>query len=115
MQSKELYKENLEVTIRREIREIIRSVNEWAEQLEIHRKNLDLARQTYQISQMRFKNGDISNQDLTIEQERLATIQLEYLDAFIGYQLSVNNLKRKTMWNFENNKSYVISHHPAQL
>jgi outer membrane protein TolC len=109
LQSKELYKENQEVTIRREVREIIRSVNESSEQLTIHQKNLDLARQTYKISQMRFENGDISNQDLTIEQERLATIQLDYLDAFIGYQLSVNNLKRKTMWDFENNKSYVVS------
>jgi outer membrane protein len=108
LQSKELFKENQEVTIRREVREIIRSVNESSEQLNIHQKNLDLARQTYKISQMRFENGDISNQDLTIEQERLATIQLDYLDAFIGYQLSVNNLKRKTMWDFENNKSYVV-------
>jgi outer membrane protein len=109
LQSKELAKENLEVTIRREVREIIRSVNESSEQLIIHQKNLDLARQTYKISQMRFENGDISNQDLTIEQERLATIQLDYLDAFIGYQLSVNNLKRKTMWDFDKNTSYVVS------
>ncbi len=108
LQSRELYKEDQEITIRREVREIIRSVNESAEQLTIHQKNLDLARQSYQISQMRFGNGDISNQELTIEQERLATIQLAYLDAFIGYQLSVNNLKRKTMWDFENNKSYVV-------
>lgn len=108
LQSKELYKENQEITIRREVREIIRSVNESSEQLNIHQKNLDLARQTYRISQIRFENGDISNQDLTIEQERLATIQLDYLDAFIGYQLSVNDLKRKTMWDFENNKSYVV-------
>jgi outer membrane protein TolC len=108
LQSKELFKENQEVTIRREVREIIRSVTESSEQLNIHQKNLDLARQTYRISQMRFENGDISNQDLTIEQERLATIQLDYLDAFIGYQLSVNNLKRKTMWDFENNRSYLV-------
>jgi outer membrane protein len=112
LQSKELYKENQEVTIRREVREIIRSVKESSEQLNIHQKNLDLARQTYHISQMRFEKGDISNQDLTIEQERLATIQLEYLDSFIGYQLSVNNLKRKTMWDFENNKSYVVQQQP---
>jgi outer membrane protein len=108
LQSIELYKEDQKITIRREVRENIRSVNEFSEQLNIHQKNLDLARQTYQISQIRFENGDISNQDLTIEQERLATIQLDYLDAFIGYQLSVNNLKRKTMWDFENNKSYVV-------
>ncbi len=109
LQSKELYKQDLEITIRRGVREIIRSVSESAEQLAIHQKNLELARQTYQISQKRFENGDISNQELTIEQERLATIQLAYLDAFIGYQLSVNDLKRKTMWDFENNRSYLVS------
>jgi len=108
LQSKELYKEDQEVTIRREVREIIRSVTESSEQLNIHQKNLDLARQTYKINQIRFENGDISNQDLTREQEILATIQLDYLNAFIGYQLSINNLKRKTMWDFENNKSYVV-------
>jgi outer membrane protein TolC len=108
LRSKEFQKEDLEVTIRREVREIIRSVSESIEQLRIHQKNLDLARQTYQISQIRFENGDISNQDLTIEQERLATIQLDYLDSFIGYQLAINDLKRKTMWDFENNKSYLV-------
>jgi outer membrane protein len=108
LQSKELFKEDQEQTIRREVREIIRSVNESAEQLEIHRQNLELARQSYHISQIRFENGDISNQELTIEQERLATIQLEYLDAYINYQLALNDLKRKTMWDFENNKSYIV-------
>jgi outer membrane protein TolC len=109
LESKELYKEDQEITIRREVREIIRSVSESAEQLEIHRKNMDLARQAYRIRQMRFENGDISNQELTIEQEKLASIQLDYLDAFIDYQLSVNDLKRKTMWDFEHNKSYIVT------
>jgi hypothetical protein len=44
-----------------------------------------------------------------MEQERLATIQLEYLDAFIQYQLATNDLKRKTMWDFENNRSYLVT------
>jgi len=109
LQSKELFKEDQEMTIRVEVREIIRSVNESAEQLNIHRQNLDLARQSFHISQMRFENGDISNQELTVEQERLSTIQLEYLDAFINYQLAVNDLKRKTMWDFENDRSYAVT------
>jgi outer membrane protein len=109
LQSKELFKEDQETTIRREVREIIRSVNESSEQLDIHRQNLELAHQSFHISQMRFENGDISNQELTMEQERLATIQLEYLDAFIGYQLAINDLKRKTMWDFEKDKGYVVS------
>jgi outer membrane protein len=57
---------------------------------------------------MRFENGDISNQELSVEREALAGIQLEYLNAFITYQLAVNNLKRKTIWDFENNRSYLV-------
>jgi outer membrane protein len=109
LQSRELFKEDQEMSIRVEVREIIRSVNESAEQLDIHRQNMELARQSFHISQMRFENGDISNQELTMEQERLATIQLEYLDAFINYQLASNDLKRKTMWDFEKDRSYVVS------
>jgi outer membrane protein TolC len=114
LQSRELYKEDQEITIRREVREIIRSVIESSEQLEIHRQNLNLARQSFIISQIRFENGDISNQELTMEQERLATIQLEYLDAFINYQLAANDLKRKTMWDFENDKSYLVTRDEGQ-
>ena len=44
-----------------------------------------------------------------MEQERLAETQLQYLNAFITYQLSVNDLKRKTLWDFKNNRSYLIN------
>ena len=108
LQIKEQQKSDLKISIQREVREIIRSVNESSEQLKIHSKNLELARQTYKISQKRFENGDLSNLELTVEQERLANIQLEYLDSFINYQLATNDLKRKTVWDFEKNKSYAV-------
>jgi len=44
---------------------------------------------------------------LGVEQERLATTQLNYLDAFITFQLAVADLKRKTLWDFQNNRSYL--------
>ncbi len=107
MKEKKLMLENQENTIVKEVRDVVRKVRESHEQIEIHKKNLELARRSYKISNLRFENGDISNQELSIERERLASIQLDYLDAFITYQLSVNNLKRRTMWDFENNKSYL--------
>ena len=42
-----------------------------------------------------------------MEQERLAATQIDYLNAFITYQLAVADLKRKTMWDFKNNESYL--------
>jgi len=108
LEERQLYLDNLKTTIRREVEEVIRNVRESRAQIEIHEKTLELARKSYNISQMRFENGDISSQELAVEREALAGIQLEYLNAFIGYQLAVNNLKRKTMWDFENNRSYLI-------
>ena len=66
-----------------------------------------MAQRSYEISRMRFENGDLTSQELGREQERLAETQLSYLDAFIQYQLSVADLKRKTLWDFKNNKSYL--------
>ncbi len=57
----------------------------------------------------RFESGDITSQDLGIEQERLAQSRLEYLDAYITYQLALADLKRKTLWDFRTNRSYLIS------
>lgn len=105
---RELYLEDLKITIERQVHEIIRTVRESREQIAIHKKNLELARKSYDISKMRFENGDISNQELSIEQSQMVNIQLAYLDAFITYQLAVNDLKRKTMWDFQNKKSYII-------
>ena len=76
--------------------------------MNIQEKNQELAQRSYEISRMRFEHGNITSQELGMEQERLATTQLSYLDAFITYQLAVADLKRKTLWDFKNNKSYLV-------
>lgn len=108
LEEKELSLENLKTTIEREVKEVIRTVIENHELIGIHSQNIDLARKSYDISRMRFENGDISNQELSVERERLETVQLNYLDAYINYQLAVNDLKRKTVWDFANNRSYLL-------
>lgn len=103
----QLQRENLKVTIIREVYEVIRTVRESRNRIKIYKKNLELAKKTYDIYKMRFESGDISNQALSIELERLADIQLEYLNSFITYNLAINNLKKITMWDFENKRSYI--------
>ena len=83
-------------------------MSETADQLAIHERNQDVSQRSYEISRTQFENGDITSQELGVEQERLANSQLTYLSAFISYQLAVNDLKRKTMWDFENNTSYLV-------
>ena len=108
LKEKELRLENTKRTIVREVKDIARRVEEAKIRLEIHEKNQQVAQRSYEISRLRFENGDMTSQELAREQERLAETQLQYLDAFITYQLAVNDLKRRTLWDFKNNKSYII-------
>lgn len=107
LRERELSFDDTKVTIIREVRDVVRSVEEAKNRLKINEKNQEVAQRSYEISRMRFENGDITSQELAVEQERLATTQLNYLDAFITFQLAVADLKRKTLWNFQNNRSYL--------
>jgi len=103
----ELRLENQKVTIEKEIRDVVRNVKESENRLEILRIAQEVAQKSYEISKGRFDNGDITSQELARDQEALTNTQLNYLTAFITYQRNVADLKRKTMWDFEKNESYL--------
>lgn len=107
LEEKQLALENSKNTIIKEIRDIVRTVNESRDRLSIYEKNKEVAIKSYKISQIRFSNGELTSQQLAVEQERLSKVQLEYLNAYITYQLALADLKRKTMWDFQNNRSYA--------
>jgi outer membrane protein TolC len=109
LNEKQLRAENLRDRITKEIREVVRTVNDANSRVRINRKNREVAALSYKIAQMRFQNGDISSQELAIVQEQLAKVQLDFIEAFITYRMSLTDLKRKTMWDFENNRSYRVS------
>lgn len=101
---KKLDRENTERNIEKEIREIVRNVYETEKRYRINRQNQEVARKSYGISQLRFENGDMTSQELSIEQERLSQVQLAYIESYISYRLAVANLNRKTMHDFQNNQ-----------
>lgn len=110
LKQRELNLENTKRSIEKEIREIVRSVYEAEKRFRINRRNQEVAIQSYRISQLRFENGDMTSQELSIEQERLSQVQLSYIESYITYRLSVANLNRKTMYDFENNRSFLLEH-----
>ena len=94
--------------IEKEIREIVRMVNEAEKRFRISQTNADVAARSYRINRLRFENGDITGQELSLEQARLSEVQLNYIGAYVAYHLALADLKRKTMWDFENDRSYLI-------
>jgi outer membrane protein TolC len=108
LKQRELDLENTRRGIEKEIREIVRSVYEAEKRFRINRRNQEVAAESYRISRLRFENGDMTSQELSIEQERLSQVQLSYIDSYITYRLSVANLNRKTMYDFETNRSFLV-------
>ena len=108
LKEKELQVENTKTDIVRQVRDIVRTVEEAKIRLHINKKNQALAIRSHNINRMRFENGDITNQQLSIEQQTLSDVQLSFLDSFITYQLAIADLKRKSLWDFQNNRTYII-------
>ncbi len=94
-------------TIVREIRSAIDKVRESQNRLEVLKKSEAVAQKSYHISVQRFENGDITSQDLALDQQRLTSARQVYLDAFIAYKLAVADLARKTMYDFEQRRSLI--------
>jgi outer membrane protein TolC len=108
LKQRELEQEDTKRTIETQVRKIVRNVYEAEKRFRNNQRNREAAVESYRISRLRFENGDMTSQELSIEQERLSQIQLAYIEAYITYRLSIADLNRKTMYDFENNRSYLI-------
>ena len=91
-----------------QIRSAIARIREARDRLEVLRKSEDVALRGYEIDRARFENGNITAQDLTRTRDDLTHSRQAYLDAYIQYQLAVADLKRQTLYDFENERSLVV-------
>ena len=94
-------------TIVRETRDVVGRLKEAQNRLEVLKKNQEVAQRAFDISIERFNNGDITSQELALDRNRLTQAKFSFLNAYIDYKISVADLKRKTMWDFEKNESLV--------
>ena len=99
--------DNERITVEREIKDVVARVREAENRLGVLEKSQKLAERSYEISLARFDNGDITAQELALDRNRLTQARSAYLDAYIDYQTAVADLRRKTLYDFENNRSLV--------
>ncbi|MFC1650144.1 TolC family protein [Candidatus Latescibacterota bacterium] len=100
----EMQLEERKKTIVNSIRDAVRQVKSTEVSLSILEKRQEIAQRTYDISLERFNNGDITSQELANNSNRLSSSKMDYLGAYIAYKLAVEDLKRKTLWDFEKNR-----------
>ncbi len=97
-----LDKKEEEITIRRQIRAQVSRVREAFDRLKILDANRTVARKSFQISLARFDNGEITSQELARVQDQLSQAEVNYLSALIAYKLALADLRRSTLYDYEN-------------
>lgn len=103
----ELGLKNLYVTIEREVRDVVRTLYETFDRVQMLAKSKEVSEKSFDISLQRFANGDITSVELARASDQLNTAKLSYLTAYNTYKLSIADLKRKTLYDFENDRSLV--------
>ncbi|MFC1573657.1 TolC family protein [Candidatus Latescibacterota bacterium] len=101
----ELFLDEQHKMVENSIRDVVRRVKEAERRLVVLQKSQEVANRSYVISLERFNNGEISSQELALDNNRLTSAKMNYLGAFINFKLAMADLKRKTFWDFENNRA----------
>lgn len=94
-----------------EVRQICRNLPTLLRQIEIKKQSIDNAERTYEINLEKYRNGNLTGMELQQYQKQLTDAKQAYTDALISYKIELLNLKIQTLWDFENDKTYL----PADL
>ena len=89
------------------IRQTYRSLQNLSMQIVIARQNEKNAQLTYEINLERYKNGDLTSMDLSRYQNQLSEKKTNLANSLISYKLELLNMKIQSLWDFENNTSFV--------
>lgn len=109
LQSTILTQKNRIESIKREIRAAVRNLKSAQQRVDITKRSEALAEKSYNISLLKFENGDLSTQDLALEQNRLTDARINSLTAIIDYKQALSDLRRKTLWDFEKNAPVQVT------
>lgn len=102
-----LAKEELERSIETETRNSVAQLNNNLKRLQLLEKNVVIAEKSFAITLQRFTDGDIDSQTLALERNRLNSAYRSHLSAYIAYQLSLADIMRKTLYDFEKGESVM--------
>ncbi|MFO7827056.1 MAG: TolC family protein [Bacteroidales bacterium] len=107
VESREINLETLEDDIVINIRQIFRNLQNLNTQIAIAEQNEKNAKLTYEINLERYRNGDLTSIDLERYQNQLSQKKMDLANALINYKLELLNMKIQSLWDFENNSSFV--------
>lgn len=90
-----------------DVRQICRNLPVLIRQINIKKQSVGNAERTYDINQEKYRNGNLTGIELQQYQSQLTNARQTYTNAIISYKLELLNLKIQTLWDFENNTTYL--------
>ena len=99
--------ENSKIDIELNIRQTIRSLNNLRAQIGIEEKKVENAQLTYELNQIRYREGDLTGLQMSQYQVQLSNARMSLVGAQIEYKIELLNLKILTLYDFENDKPIV--------
>ena len=99
--------ENLKVNFELSIRQTIRRIGNLLTQISIREKNVLNAQQTYELNQIRYREGDLTGMQMSLIQVQLSNARISLEQALIDYKNELLNLKIITLYDFEKDKPIV--------
>ena len=114
IRSTELSNENTEISneeerksIMLDVRQVCRELPKLLRQIEIARQTVKNAERTYDINVEKYRSGNLTGMELKNQQTQLTDAKNSLTDAIISYKLKLLDLKIQTLWDYQNNRSYL--------
>ena len=99
--------DNQRVDIELGIRQSLRSLANLSTQISIAEKNVRNAQLTYELNEIRYREGDLTGLQMSQYQTQLSNARISYVRAQINYKNELLNLKILTLYDFENNQPII--------
>ena len=103
----EISQEQEKTSIEINIRQVYRNLQNLVYQIDIAKKSVYNAQQTYELNLEKYQNGDLTSMDLSLYQNQLSSKKNELTNALINYKLELLNLKIQTLYDFETKQSVL--------
>ena len=99
--------ENTKVDIELAIGQSLRSLANLSTQIGIEEKSVRNTQQTYELYQIRYREGDLTGLQMSQYQTQLSNARTRFVRAQINYKNELLNLKILTLYDFENDRPIV--------
>ena len=99
--------ENMKVNIELAIRQSVRSLANLSTQISISEKQLENARRTYALYELRYREGELTGLQMSQYQAQLSNTMTSLVRTQIDYKNELLSLKILTLYDFENDKPII--------